>query len=98
MRDIQRIKALALINLLWIWVLVDLIYNDFNSLDKFDWGTKSKTGTECGLDRGNIQYPGIVDSFSKSKFQDSIFLVDLKAQSIHQEKNGPIRMITKFLG
>jgi hypothetical protein len=58
----------------------------------------SNIASECGLDRGNIQYPGIVDSFSKSKFQDSIFLADLKAQSIHREKNGPIRMITKFLG
>jgi hypothetical protein len=29
-------------------------------------GTKCKLGPLCGLDRGNLQWPGVVDLFSKS--------------------------------
>ena len=42
------------------------IHNKINQFNRFDLGTKSTIGTFCGLDRGNIQWPGDLDLFSES--------------------------------
>ena len=47
---------------------------------------------DCGLARGNPQLPGILDWLSKSKIFRFNFLLDLKAQSKHREKNNPVRL------
>ena len=53
-------------------------------------GTKSKLSPECRLARGNIQFPGVLDWFSKPILSQSNFLVDLKKQSATQLQNGQI--------
>ncbi len=58
--------------------------------------TKSIIGIVCGLDRRNIQFPGSLGVFSESKISRSNFLVDLKVQSKHRDKNCPVRVYTKL--
>jgi hypothetical protein len=43
-------------------------------------GTKCKLSTECGLVRGNSQFPEISDLSSQPKISRANFLVDLKVQ------------------
>ena len=49
---------------------------------------KSKTGTFCGLVRGNPKFPGILDLFREHEISRFNFLVDLKMQSTTQCQNG----------
>jgi hypothetical protein len=53
--------------------LAEQIYNRIRIIAGFDLGTKCKITAECGLDRGNIQSPGIVGLFSEPKHHGSIF-------------------------
>jgi hypothetical protein len=50
-------------------------------LTGFDLGTQSKFSPLCGLARGNIQPPEVLDLFSEHKISQFNFLVDLKVQS-----------------
>ena len=52
-------------------------------------GTQYKLVTECGLDRRNIQFEGVLDLFSEPKITWSNFLVDLKVQSSYCIKIRP---------
>jgi hypothetical protein len=52
-----------------------------------DVGTQYKLSAECGLARGNPQSPGDLGLFSKSNISWFHFLVDLKEQSTHREKD-----------
>ena len=47
--------------------------------------------TDCRLARENPHWPGILDLFGQSKITSFEFLVDLKVQSKHLNKNCPIR-------
>jgi len=69
-----------------------------NSVDSTDsiQARNLKTCLICGLARGNPQWPGGLGLSSKSKLSRSNFLVDLKAQSKHRDKNCPIWMYTKL--
>ncbi len=62
-----------------------------------DVGTKCKLSAECRLGRGNIQFQGILDLFSKPKISWFNSLVDLKVQSKHCDIKRPVRIFTKFL-
>ena len=46
---------------------------------------------ECGLDRGNIQYPAIVSLSGKHKISRFNFLLDLKVQFTHCDMNRSVR-------
>jgi hypothetical protein len=52
-----------------------------------DLGTQYTLAPECGLDRGNIQYPAIVSLSGKYKISRFNFLVDLKEQFMHCDMN-----------
>jgi len=58
---------------------------------RFDIGTKYKLATECGFDRGNIQFLGILGLSRQPKISWFNFLVDLKVKSTHCEKNRLVR-------
>jgi len=57
-------------------------------------GTKYTPGPLCGLARGNLQWPEVLDWFSESKLSRFTFLVDLKTQYKHIEANYAVRMFT----
>ncbi len=52
-----------------------------------DLGTKCKIAAKCGLARGNLQRPQVLDWFGKPKTLRFNFLVDLKVQHMHRGKN-----------
>jgi len=54
-----------------------------------DEGTIYKIASVCRLDRRNLQWPGVLDLFRKSKISWFNFLVDLKKQSTYCEKIRP---------
>ena len=62
-----------------------------------DRGTKCKLGPLCGLARGNPQWPLVINLISESKISQFNFLVDLKTQSAHCDKQCTVRMFTKIL-
>jgi hypothetical protein len=62
-----------------------------------DLGTQYKLSTECGLVGGNLQPPGTVSLFRKPKISWLIFLVSLKVQYTHYDKQRPALIFTKFL-
>jgi len=45
---------------------------------RFDAGMKSPVGVLCGLDRGNIQYRGILGLFSKSYYCGLVCLIEMR--------------------
>jgi hypothetical protein len=47
----------------------------------FSSGTKSTLSEDCGMARGNQQFPGVLDLSNESKTSPSNFLVGLNAQS-----------------
>jgi hypothetical protein len=57
-------------------VLPEQIHNKINQFKGFDSGTKCKLSTECGLARGNPQWPAVLDLFSKSSHFDPIVFED----------------------
>lgn len=63
-------------------------------------GTKCKLATECGLARGNPQWPGVLGLSSEAEISRSNFLVDLKAQSTNCNKLRQVRFgsLQNFLG
>jgi hypothetical protein len=62
-----------------------------------DLGTQSKTGSLCGLGRGNLQWSVVLGLFRKPKISWLIFLVSLKVQYTHCDKSRPNRIFTRFL-
>ena len=63
-----------------------------------DLGTQSTPDASCGLSRGNIQFPGIMDLIGESKISWFNFLVDFKAQATQCDEQGPVQMFTPFFG
>ncbi len=57
-------------------MLPEQIHNKINLFNGFDSGTKCKLTAECGLARGNPQWPRVLDLFSKSSHFDPIVIVD----------------------
>ena len=62
----------------------------------FGSGTKSKLDPLCGLARGNLQPPEVVDLFSESETSLFNFMLDLKAPSKHYDKSQPDRILCLF--
>ena len=73
-------------NKLIILRLAEQIHYRIRILTGFDLGTQYTFSPECGLARGNPQWPAVLDLVSESKIAWFNFLVDLKAQSTHLEK------------
>jgi hypothetical protein len=46
-------------------ILPEQMYYKFSQLAMIDLGTECKLSPECGLARGNIQWPGVLDLFRK---------------------------------
>ena len=65
-------------------MLPEQIHNKIYKFNRFDLGTKSILGPFCGLDRGNIQWPGVLDLFSESKISWFNLVVVLKVESTTQ--------------
>ena len=63
----------------------------------FSSGTICKIGPFCGLDRGNLQWPGVLDLFRKPKISRFNFLVDLKAQSTQYDEQSTVQMFKTFV-
>jgi len=79
-------------------VLPEPIHNKINLFKRFDSGTQYTLGPFCRLARGNPQWPGVLDWFSEYEIPRFNFLLDLKMQSKHCDKNRPFRMYTKLFG
>jgi hypothetical protein len=54
-------------------------------------GTQYTLSPECGLARGNLQWPGTIGLSTESKVSLLNFLVDLKLQAI-QYRNDSLRL------
>jgi hypothetical protein len=73
------------------------IHNLWIELSGVEAGTTSKLSPECGLARGNPQWPGVLDLFRNPKISRFNFLVDLKAQSTQCGGQSTVQMFKTFV-
>ena len=63
-------------------MLAEQIRNNIYKFKQFGLA-KYKLSTKCGLGRTNMQWPGILDLYGKSKVSLFNFLLDLNVQTTH---------------